>query len=422
MQINTDSYINNLLLFNEKINRGYYMAGTIKSDQRGGCACGGKFKQVQEFGYSVPKCIDCGNYPNKLVISRYLPSLNGSKGEWIKIRWNHTNERLTTVWDAVAVIKLIDKEVQEGSFDPRKYQSRAAASQLKFKFFYENKYSPKEENRYKRGDISLAMLKKKKGYAKHLAFFDNIDIRSITSGLIFEYYDSWTDKLRTRDLVLQELRTILNYASDIEAIKKVPKFPKMKPAKKRKVENFLTLQEQEKIIDHISNPVYKAMIKLLALYAMRPCEIRALKWSDINYREGYICITRHFTDGTTLKEGRKSNEEDHYLPIVEDFHDAMSEIPTSLIKDDFVFKGRNGSAVGDRVLARAWHSAREKTGLPYVQLYEGTKHSRLSQLRSSGMSPEKLIELSGHTNTKTLERYAQLNMQQKLESVRSMID
>lgn len=421
MQTTQESYINNFL-FLDKIKRGYFMAGTIKSDQRGGCACGGKFKQVQEFGYSVPKCNNCGEYPKKLVISRYLPSITGGRGERIDIRWNHLNERLTTVWDAVAVLKLIDKEVQEGSFDPKKYQSRSAANQLKFKNFYNNKYLPKEENRFKRGDISMSMIKKKKSYGNHLSFFNEVDIRNISSGMIFEFHESWTEKLRTRDLVTQELRTILSYAYDIEAIKKMPKFPKMKPAQKRKVENFLSIEEQQKIINEIDNPIYKAMVKVLSIYAMRPCEVRALKWKDINFREGYICISRHFTDGTTLKEGRKSNDQSHYLPIVKDFYEAMMEIPKSIVKDDFVFKGKNGGAVGDRVLARAWHNAREKAGVHYVQLYEGTKHSRLSQLKSSGVSEEKLIELSGHTNIKTLQRYAQSTLEQKMESVRSMID
>lgn len=398
------------------------MAGSIKPDMRGNCACGSAFKQVEEFNYSVPKCPSCGAYPPKLRISRYLPSLDGRKGQKLEIRYNQIGERLETVWDAIATMKLIDKELKEGTFDPRRFGSKEVSDQLRFKYFIENKYLPSQEKRVKRGELSISMLKKKLGYRKHLAFFDNYDVRAIGPGRIREWFDSWESKLRTRDLVTQELKTILNYACDLEFINSAPKFPKLKPAKKREAYRFLNSQEQEKIISLIDDPNYKMMIQILSHFAMRPCEVRALKWCDLDFKERIISISRHFSGGNHLVSGRKSNQLTHYLPMTDEFLEIISALPRSIVSDNFVFLGKNGGAVADRCLARAWHKAREQAGVREIGLYEGTKHSRLSLLKAKGHSDEELILLSGHTNIKTVQRYAQLKDSQKLNQVRSLLN
>ena len=405
-----------------KVQRGIYMGGSIKADSREVCSCGKSFTQIKEFNYSIPKCLSCNTYPTKLLIRRYLPSLDGRRGERIEIRYNQLGERLTTVWDAVATMKLIDKELNEGSFDPKRYMSEAVSDQLRLRYFLENKYLPNQERRVKRGELSPEMYKKKKTYFKHLSPLYQYDVRTIGTGRVFEFYESWTDRLRTRDLVIQELKCIFTYALNLELINSLPNFPKLKPSKKRSANSFLTDSEQKLILENIVNPTYKKMISLLCLYALRPSEVRALKWKDFDFKEKIISINRHFSNGTTLVEGRKSNKETHYLPMTDAFFKIIEDLPISLIKENFVFLGRTGGEVGDRVLARAWHTARKKAGLPYIQLYEGTKHSRLSLLKAKGHSDEELILLSGHTNIKTVQRYAQLNDSQKLNQVRSLLE
>ncbi|MCR9206156.1 MAG: tyrosine-type recombinase/integrase, partial [Halobacteriovoraceae bacterium] len=315
-----------------------------------------------------------------------------------------------------------DKELVDGTFDPKRYMSNEVSDQLRFFYFMENKYLPAQKRKVKRGDLSPSMYKKKLNYFKHLRPFYKLDLRVVGSGRVLEFYDSWTEKLRTRDLVIQELKTVLSYARDLELIESLPSFPKLKPSKKREANRFLSLKEQELIISKLENETYKRMISLLCLYALRPSEVRALKWIDFDFKNKVISISRHFSNGTELIEGRKSNKETHFLPMTDEFFKIMKDVPISIVKDNFVFLGKNGGAVADRVLARAWHKAREVAGIHYVQLYEGTKHSRLSLLKAKGHSDEELILLSGHTNIKTVQRYAQLNDSQKLGQVRTLLE
>lgn len=394
------------------------MGGSIKSDKGSKCLCGGKFKQIKMLERSVPVCDKGGGHPNKLRVDRYILDLDGV-GRRIIIRFDHKNKRLTKINQAIMTLEFIDYEIEEGKFDPRKYANKAVSNQLKFKYFVENKYLRLYEAKLKSQQVTPSYLKNKISICKnHITpFFGELDIRVVSSGKIREFHDSFTDRLRTRDKAIQELGCILRYAMDLEHIDKMPVIPRTKRAKYRNVENFPTPLEQEKIINAIGNPTYRAMIKILAIYAMRPCEVRALKVKDLKNK--IITIRRHFSDGNKLIDGRKGqsmgeNLAIHYLPFVDDFVKVLNEIEIPKDEEAFLFKGMRSEFVSENVLRIAWNAACKEVGVTKCQLYEGTKHSRISSLKQAGYSDEELIVITGHTNIETIKRYSQLTRESRL--------
>jgi integrase len=410
-----------------KMKRGFYMSSIIANDIGAKCIdCAGDtfIKEMLDpkIKLGISKCANCGGHPDKIRIRRSLPIGQNGKAKRVDIRHARSGEKIIDIEEAKHVARSIDYDIKDGRFDPRDYRPRSSLDDLKFQNLIDNRYFPSQEKKVARGEMTPAGLKAKRSALNHIkAFFHDHDIRRIKSGMVFEFQESFESGPRARDLAIQELQVVMKFFLQMDYISELPKFPKSKKSKIRNVEKFLTDIEQEKIINEIEVPLYRLMIETLVIYAMRPCEVRALQWRDIDRVSGVVTIQRHFSDGIHLKDGRKSNEGVHYLPLTERFAEILNEIPRSLKKDDFIFKGKNGGAVADRVLARHWAKACKKLKIEKVELYEGTKHSRLSFLKRQGFSDDQLLHLSGHTNVETLKRYAQVTKLNKLEMVKEMI-
>jgi hypothetical protein len=72
--------------------------------------------------------------------------------------------------------------------------------------------------------------------------------------------------------------------------------------------------------------------------------------------------------------------------------------------------------IGQNVVTRAWNEACSLAKVKGVTLYQGAKHSTLSDLAKRA-SDAQLIKLTGRTNTRVISRYAQSNV----EDVRALL-
>lgn len=410
------------------------MSSIIAADENGKCReCKGTSFQNEIFDKKLKLAIatcPCGGHPDTIRLRRSLPIGEDGKACRVDIRFNKSGERLVDIDEAKHVARSIDYDIKSGRFDPNDYKPKKVTSALVFKNYFEQKYLPAQKLRFNSGELSKGGLRKKESLCKHLVeYFGEMDIRKISRSDVMEFRDSFKSGMRTRDLATQELSVIFNYAYDREVIQRKPNLPKMKKASIRNVEKFLTDIEQEKILQAIKNPKYKAMIECLIIFAMRPSEIRALQWRDLDFKNEVISIRRSFSDGSHLQTGRKSNDVTHYLPMIERFKEVIRQLPRSIKSEDFIFKGQQGGAVNERALRTAWNDAIKKVNeglrasekIEEVELYEGTKHSRLSFLKRQGHSDDQLMLLSGHTNVETLKRYAQITKLNKLDIVKGMI-
>lgn len=323
--------------------------------------------------------------------------------------------------DAILVMREIDEEIKQGKFDPRNYGSREAIAKFKFSNFVERIYLPDCERREKLGELSKAVLGNKKGlYFNHLKpFIKDTDLRNIGPSMVIKFHNSYTETLRQRDLATAELKVILGMAVDYELIQGVPKFPKMKKARIKNPETFLSREQQDSVLSMIKNNTYVAAIKLLVKYAMRPSEVRALREQDVNLFEGRLTIAQHFSKNKLLP-GRKSNGNSHYLHLDADAMAMLTPFLTGA-PDAPLFKGEKGKYMGEKVLAEAWKRAIEKTPLKYIDLYTGTKHSTLTQMVREGYSDREIMNISGHETLAAYKRYAQQTDGDKINDQKNVL-
>lgn len=143
--------------------------------------------------------------------------------------------------------------------------------------------------------------------------------------------------------VLTLLRRILRYAQFTEVLDSVPMFAmpkKVRLARKERAamgigrEMFLSFQELEQLIEHVSSPMLRAMVLVAARTGLRAGEVRALQWGDIDYRRNEITVLRAESRGVIDKPKSGAGRR---VPLPSRLKAALSELPRSIAPDALCF-------------------------------------------------------------------------------------
>jgi integrase len=383
------------------------------ADVKGGkCPCGGAFSKRVPYPddklLKLPICESCDSRPALYVIDVDAKDENGNPLKF-RIRNTKDSERLDSPTKVAYIISVIQREMMEGSFNVRHYDSSKSKEAFIFKN-YAVEYLAHHERRLLRKEISPKGLKDKEGLIRRelLPFFGNMEIFRIKDAVIRKFKDSYVAKLRTRDLALGELKSLLNQAQRDGMISVAPKFEPIPRAKVR--DEIISLELAQKTVELISGEVHRDMYSLLLIYPLRPGELRALMWKNIDLNKGVFVIDQHFSN-EILIPGRKSVGRDKKQGSIEFPINAMareifmrqrSQKITSL--NSFVFLSKTGKPVSETTLWGAWDCARKKLGHKFAP-YE-CRHVSASELyKKVNGDLIRMKEVGGWTNTSTLERY-----------------
>lgn len=191
-----------------------------------------------------------------------------------------------------------------------------------------------------------------------------------------------------------------------------PKFERIPKSETRN--DIISLELATKTIEAINKEIYRDMYRIMTLLPLRPCELRALTWKNVDFEKDVLTINQHFS-GNILLEGRKSiRREKKQGTISFKLNDKRgSQVREILTKyrsqtvvslNSFVFIGRFGNFISEDSLREAWVNARKKLGHKYAA-YE-CRHATASDIYDkNGHDLIHLKEVGGWTNTATLERY-----------------
>lgn len=401
-------------------NIGAWVSAKIYSDMKDGCPCGvddwtrAPIRELPE--YDEPICSSCKKRPTSYVIAATVEDEDGLKKR-IKIRHSQEGERLKDIFDVIFTLRTVNKEIKAQCFDVGKYMSKTSRESYIFGKIVEA-YLDHHEKRKLRGELTPGGLRDKKSLIdNHLQTFNEVDVGLINSKRIKAFHNSYTDRLRTRDKATAELKTILKFAMEDGKIHKMPDFPELAESKMVSSDNFLDMEKQELVLSKIENPLYQAAIRTMALFALRPCDVRSLKWEDIDFKKKIFFVRSHISGAEDIK-GRKSQADAvHTLPFEDDFEEILCTLPRAINPKDYVFRGVQGGPIGANVLTRAWNAACKIAKVKGVKMYWGTKHSTLTEY-SKTLSDSQMIRLTGHSSTKMIRRYAQTNV----EDLRRMLN
>lgn len=390
------------------------------------CGCSGKFtKRVphsDDESLIVPRCDKCNQYPEKFLIDADTVDINGApKRE--KIRYTQNGDKLDKIGRVTYTLERVVEEIKDGTFDIRKYASKNSRENFIFRNFIKS-YLEHQSLRLKDNQITPKGLKDKTGLINReiLPFFGDVDIIKINGPMIRRFKASFLgkDKDRTRDLALGELKTILKEACRDGILTVVPEFEKIDRSKPRK--DVISLELAIRTISLMHKQMYRDMYALMTIYPIRPCEVRALKWKNIDFEKDEFTITHHFSDEILIK-GRKSIKDGEMATMTypmtnevrEIFRKYREDLRVTPInwKDSYIFIGRFGNHISDETLRDSWVNARKKAGHTY-QAYE-CRHAITSEIYiRSGGDLIATSKASGHTTTAMVSsRYVRVAVDKK---------
>ncbi len=177
---------------------------------------------------------------------------------------------------------------------------------------------------------------------------------------------------------------------------------------------------------------YRVHLATLFYGGIRGCELAALPWRDVTFRDDGrvdIRITQSLSRHTIGPPKTKGSVRTVTLPphVADQLRahrerQALTQLPHS---DDLVFTTVTGCRLylpnlRERVLyaaidrANTYLEEQERPVIPHVQLH-GLRHSCITMLRSAGVADIAVQRLAGHTTLAMTDRYTHIDEQRRDE-------
>jgi len=336
--------------------------------------CGGNFHRLD----NDLLCQDHQTRPRKLYVQLYSREL----GKYINLFSDARGIPFSSYEQAYRILTKIRAEIDAGSFDPSRYVPQKLKP-LQF-INWSTRWLQNREIEAEKKIISPSYLKELRRFVSIFQnFFDKIDIRDIGTKQVNDFYLSLKGSPKYIINILSCLHKMLSDALDWGDIGKMPKFPKIEAPEP----DFKTidLDQQDAIIQKITDPMDRAYILFTAREMVRPSETRALFWDDLDFKHDRVVIRRHFSLNE-LRETTKSKRI-KVLPLDGEVKEALQKLPRYILVDKsgkqyaspFVFQ-KNGHPYSESYARKLWNRITSEMGIK-ISFYQGTRHSsRLRQL------------------------------------------
>ena len=167
--------------------------------------------------------------------------------------------------------------------------------------------------------------------------------------------------------------------------------------------NVLDQEQIEQLIIHASEDQDAVLYRVATTTGLRLGELRALRWSDVDYGRRVILVKRSYTAGeeTTPKSGKIRQ-----VPVARQTFSALELLKARrdfTQPDDLVFISATGSYLDDSALRKRFHADLERAGLPRMRLHD-LRHT-FGTIAVQRWPITDVQAFMGHASVKTTEIY-----------------
>lgn len=238
-----------------------------------------------------------------------------------------------------------------------------------------------------------------------IPFFNKKYPQEITPYMLKNWYSTFKDKSTLVTCVTGILKPAFENAL-IEGVIKTSPFIVSLPSMKSDYEiNPFNLDEIKTILDN-ADGWFKNFLGIAFFTGARTGEILALEWSDIDFENHTISITKTRTNGLTkIPKTKSSIREIDILPQCEVFLKKQQNF-TGNNQNIFTRRHNKDKLHGSSSLIYTWKGLLEKCNLEYRNIYQ-TRHSFASNMISNGEEIFWVSQMLGHKSLNiTLDNYS----------------
>jgi integrase len=209
-------------------------------------------------------------------------------------------------------------------------------------------------------------------------------------------------------------------AVDMKIIDDNPCSNVKRPPERRKPIQTWTIEECSKLLAVVKDdPMWFAVYRVLLGTGMRQGELRALRWSDVNFTKGRIHIRRTMTmtqDGKVIVGTDTKTGGERVVALaagpaaaLRSWQDTKPIRPINPERD-YVFGTRPGSPLGLSYWQKRHDAFIAEAGIRRIPLH-GTRHSFATVSMEQGIHPKIVQEALGHSRIETtLNRYSHVSV------------
>lgn len=270
----------------------------------------------------------------------------------------------------------------------------------------------------------------------------NRRVGDLTTLVVQEWIDTLVDRglaastVRNAHLIL---RGSCSYLVRVGELQRNPAHDVDMPARKRTQKRLWSEADAAKVFRYARDisPVMEVYYRVSLTTGMRPGEVRALKWQDVDFERGVITVQRSITRdakfrqivGDTTKTGKGRNIavpastlkalQAHRTKQIEARLAAPMWVPT-----DLIFERGDGTRLAQQTLRRRHIKICRAAGVEQIRFHD-TRHSAAVIMLKRGVSIKVVSEILGHASiVETADTYLQvdLDMQRVATDMLGMID
>lgn len=232
------------------------------------------------------------------------------------------------------------------------------------------------------------------------------------------------------------LYNMLDYAYQNEIIRKNPctKVVKFDIGKASKKKEALTIAMQRIFCNSIVGSAYEYQYRFLMQTGLRTGELVGLKWSDVDFENRTITISRSMEYRHSTKEWRigepKSSSGYRTIPLTDEAIEILrlqkkknnSIAVISIEWTEYVFLCKKGTPVKNSTYDTALFKLCEKANLPKFSMHI-LRHTFATRCIEAGMKPKTLQTILGHSNIGiTMNLYVHTTDEEKHKEIDRIAD
>lgn len=346
-------------------------------------------------------CPTCGTRPKTFYIFLYWRGKH-------RISRDLDGYILDSYKRAHRLLENIRKSIDDNTFNIANYLPKEI-EQFKCKNML-----PKWQESKRNQGLSGWHLRKINEYIKNrfMPYLQNVDSRKIMKHHIDDFLSVLPEKLslKTKKNIMDMLRTFCRWLYQREILSKVPVFPVINPPEPSiKYIDKKTQLDYLELIPEEHRPIFQFLI-YHPIRIAEGCALQVKHFDTVN-RIVEICQAIGYRREIKSRKNKKAYRIP--LSVYTDVSILKNKLPEA-----FAFTRKNGELYNSDYLGGIWRKALKDGNVPYINLYNATRHSIASQAVNSGIGLDRISKALGHSTIEMTKKYASMNV----ELMRDVID